>query len=171
MTAGPTYTPIATTTLDSSASAITFSLISSDYTDLILTANLRSTKTSASTDTFGLQFNSDTNSNYSSRRLMGDGSSGSSNGWSNLSSLWINEVISDTGTVGNFSPVVLHINSYSNTNLYKSVLYRNSEFIYVTEGAGLWRSTNAISSISIISAGGFNVKTGSSATLYGITAA
>lgn len=166
-----TYTPIATTTLGSDAANITFSSISSSYTDLVLVTNLRSTKTSSSTDTFGIQFNSDTGSNYSARRLMGDGSAASSSGWANLSNLWIMEVISDTGTAGVFSPVLINLNNYSNSTTYKTAIFRNSNNTYIVAGAGLWRSTSAISSISIISAGGFNVKSGSSATLYGITAA
>ena len=62
MAAGSTYTPIATTTLGSAASSVTFSSISGSYTDLILITN----PSSATTDqSIYVQFNADTGTNYS----------------------------------------------------------------------------------------------------------
>ena len=67
-----TYEPIATTTLGSAASSITFSSIPATYTDLRLV--LVHTP-SASTGNAQMQFNSDTATNYSYtyRQRIGSG--------------------------------------------------------------------------------------------------
>ena len=74
MAAGSTYTPIATQTLSSGQSSITFSSISSAYTDLVLIAAIKGT----STIYRQLTVNGDNGSNYSMTDLFGDGSSAGS---------------------------------------------------------------------------------------------
>ena len=66
MAAGSTYTPIATTTLSSAQSSVTFSSLGS-YTDIILVY----AGTGTSTDTQGIRFqvNGDTGTNYSNTTL------------------------------------------------------------------------------------------------------
>ena len=76
MPAGSTYSTIATTTLGSAQSSVTFSSISGSYTDLRLIIN---TKNTTSTTDTKLQFNGDTNQNYAYLQLFGDGSSAASN--------------------------------------------------------------------------------------------
>jgi hypothetical protein len=70
-----TYEPIATTTLGSAAADVTFTSISGTYTDLVLVAV---TQIGSSGDYLGVQFNSDTGTNYSRTRLSGNGTSASS---------------------------------------------------------------------------------------------
>jgi hypothetical protein len=61
--------------------------------------------------------------------------------------------------------------NYSNTTTYKTVLNRMDDAsTYVATNVGLWRSTAAINSITIV-AGTGNLPVGLMATLYGITAA
>ena len=62
MAAGSTYTPIATQTLSSSVSNITFSSISGIYTDLILIVNIAETPSIGS---FVFRVNGDSGNNYS----------------------------------------------------------------------------------------------------------
>jgi len=76
-----TYTPIATTTLGSAASSVTFSSISGAYTDLVLVG----AGTLASNLYLNVKFNNDTGSNYSRTELYGDGSSAASYRESNQS--------------------------------------------------------------------------------------
>jgi hypothetical protein len=72
-----TYEPIATTTLGSAASSITFSSIPATYTDLRLSVT---TADAGATATYlALQFNSDTGANYSRTRITGNGSTATSN--------------------------------------------------------------------------------------------
>lgn len=159
-----TYTPIATSTLGSAAASVTFSSISSAYTDLVIVCNAKS----ASTPTIRLEFNSDTGSNYSSTILYGDGSSAGSVRVTNETSMNIGGVVPEFGTA------VININNYSNATTYKTAIskYATVSGTYSEVGAkvGLWRSTAAISTIKISTASS-TFSTGSMFTIYGITAA
>ena len=160
MAAGSTYTPLATTTLSSSAASYTFSSIPSTYTDLRLVTY--STLTSADNTT--LRFNGDTGSNYSSTYLGGNGSSASSGRFSNTTSTYLGYI--GTG-VQKFD-----IMNYSNATTYKTVLCRSDDASNWVEAAvGLWRSTAAINSVTIRCFGASSFATGSTFTLYGIAAA
>lgn len=165
-----TYEPIATTTLGSSASSISFSSISSAYTDLkVVFANL---KTTPSVGTIVLRFNGDTANNYSRTNLKGNGSSATSAAFSGVSWIHVNGGNTSTTIPG---MVVLDIFSYANTSVYKTVL-GSSAFDQngsgdITNIVGLWRSTAAISSLSIQTNTGDSFAAGTTATLYGIKAA
>ena len=164
-----TYSPIATTTLGSDTATITFSSISGSFTDLIVIINSRSAST---TRGVSFQFNNDTGSNYSVTRLRGDGSTASSNRASNQTYLEIGDQNISTDTAGNLGNVIVHIQNYSNSTTYKTTLSRaNVADNTVRAIVGLWRSTNAITEIDIISSGGNNFVTGSTFTLYGIASA
>lgn len=156
-----TYEPIATQTLGSAASSVTFSSISGSYTDLVLVFN--GTVTSSATS-WGLQFNSDTGTNYSNTSLFGDGSSAGSN-----------RATSQTNTVGSFSGTdnstnIVQIMNYSNATTYKTALSRNNGGGYVSARVALWRNTAAITSVTAITASN-QFASGSTFTLYGIKAA
>jgi hypothetical protein len=69
-----TYEKIATTTLGSASATITFSSISSAYTDLRLVI----TALQGSGNNIALRFNSDSGTNYSRTRLIGNGTSATS---------------------------------------------------------------------------------------------
>jgi hypothetical protein len=159
--AGTTYKPIATQTLGSSSSSVTFSSIPQTYTDLVLVYN--GISSASATATF--QFNSDTGSNYSNTYVLGNGSSTSSGNGTNTSSMY---QFYPTTT---YSSAVSHILNYSNSNVYKTVLTRSSNTAnYSLANVGLWRNTSAITQIVVgISTGTFS--SGSTFTLYGIKAA
>jgi hypothetical protein len=162
MAAGATYEPIATTTLGSAAASVTFSSISGAYTDLVLVFG-------GSVSAFGnlrIQVNSDTGSNYSWTRLLGDGSTASSDRGS--AQTFINIAILDTNTIGNS---IVHLQNYSNTTTYKTVLTRgNSTGTYLGANVGLWRSASAINSITVLTSTG-NINSSTVISLYGIKAA
>ena len=164
-----TYEPIATTTLGSAASSITFSSIPSTYTDLRVIITFTSTTGGY---VLGMRFNSDTASNYSVTQLYGTGSSALSasttgdtrirlGDWNNLGS---------STTI----PAFVDVSVFSYTgSTYKTVLAQSSEDRNgsgtVTSGVGLWRSTSAINTINLyVSGTGNTLKTGTTATLYGI---
>jgi hypothetical protein len=166
MAAGSTYTPIATTTLGSDTASYTFSSISGSYTDIVVALSVSSTHTGVTS--LVLQFNSDTGSNYSNTRLGGDGSSAFSDRDSNVTAPRL-ALIGNSTT--EFNPVIMNLNNYSNATTYKSILSRgNYASSYVTAYAALWRSTSAITSIKIFPFSG-SLRSGSTLTLYGITAA
>ncbi|NBQ97859.1 MAG: hypothetical protein EBU12_06490, partial [Microbacteriaceae bacterium] len=62
MAAGNTYSQIASTTLGSAASSVTFSSIAATYTDLVIVVQAAVT---AGSIALRMQFNSDTGTNYS----------------------------------------------------------------------------------------------------------
>jgi len=164
--AGATYTQIATTTLGSAASTVSFSSISGAYTDLILVVS--ATWDGGSNSSFGFRLNSDSGSNYSITQLYGDGSSAASGRSSNATYAAIGQINpSEWGTT------IFQFQNYSNSTTYKTALSRSNVAGVITlTGVGLWRSTSAITSISV---GYFDVAgnfdSGSTFSLYGITAA
>jgi hypothetical protein len=160
MAAGSTYTPLATTTLSSTSSAVTFSSISGAYTDLVLVYNGY-----ASSGTANARFliNGDTGSNYSYTTLEGSGTAaGSARGSSQSSGyLWQTSLGNQTGTI--------HFLNYSNTTTYKTTLSRGGNpASYLSADVNLWRSTSAITSITVQ---GTTYQIGSTFSLYGIQSA
>lgn len=167
MAAGSTYTPISSTTLGSSTATVTLSSISSSYTDLVLVIVSAVTVTS---NDLRLQFNGDTNSNYSTTTLYGTGSAAGSARETSTTSILLDYYAAPDTTLGKTVHLV-SINNYSNTTTYKTLLSRaNKADSGVDANVGLWRSTSAINSISIFS-NGRSIAAGSTFTLYGITAA
>ena len=166
-----TYTPIATTTLGSAAANITFSSISSAYTDLRLVVITRQDN-NASNDSLRLRFNSDTGTNYSRTNLTGDGSAAASTRVSNDDEINIVGYIPGTSAAsGLFAVTTADILNYSNTTTYKTCLIRTSNAAAGTAATvGLWRSTAAINTI-FMRVSGFNMTAGTTATLYGVKSA
>ena len=67
---------------------------------------------------------------------------------------------------------MVSINNYSNATTYKTVLWRDNSNTYVAAQAGLWRSTSAITSITLsTNSSATNFASGSTFSLYGILAA
>ena len=167
MAAGSTYTPIATTTLGSSASSYTFSSIPSTYTDLVLVTTSKTT--SGSNDAI-IRFNSDSGTNYSSTILSGSGSAASSARTSNATYAFLDSY--GWVTSSDFNVSVTQIMNYSNSTTYKTILARgNNASAGVDAIVSLWRSTSAINSITLFLAGSLTLASGSTFTLYGIAAA
>lgn len=159
-----TFDAIATTTLGSAASTITFSSIPGTYTDLrlVLTAQ------SSAGGNVWLQFNSDTATNYSRTNLAGDGTSATSSRQTSQSVIRCATI--GVPTSPNFGLYTIDIFSYAgSTN--KTVLVTASEDTNggggVSRIVGLWRSTAAISSIQLTTNTG-TYSAGTTATLYGI---
>ena len=158
-----TYEPIATTTLGSAAASVTFSTISGAYTDLVVVY----VGVATTSQTFSVQFNGDTGSNYSDTNLGGDGSTASSNRDSSITSAKMG-INYSTGQ----SNFILSVMNYSNSTTYKTVLCRsNAAVAEVNARVGLWRNTAAITSILLKMDSSSTFATGSTFTLYGIKSA
>jgi hypothetical protein len=168
MAAGSTYTPIATTTLGSTSTSVTFSSLGS-YTDLRLVTQVQAT--SGAYD-ITYRFNSDTGSNYSRTILTGNGTTAASYRSSNATYLRPNvDAVVNSST---WQFVTTDIMNYSNSTTYKTTLSRvnNGSTPAVEATVGLWRSTSAITSIIVqLDVGAGTFQTGSTFTLYGISAA
>jgi hypothetical protein len=169
-----TLTPISTQTLTSAAASVTFSGIPQTYTDLILVGS--NLVLESSTDFLILRINGDAGSNYSTTTLNGTATNSAvSQRQANSSYIGITSFQDVIGTSASSpSSLTLHIQNYSNTTTNKTILSRHNNLTTsasaATTGAvvGLYRSTNAISSISVLRLSSGNIQSGSTFTLYGI---
>jgi hypothetical protein len=166
-----TYTLISSVTVGSGgAASIDFTSIPSTYTDLQLVMSLRSAGTGVSTRYASVSFNSNT-SNYSYRRLYGNGSSaGSDSGTLRI----IGTIPGSTVTANTFASLQMYVPNYagSNNKSYScdSVEENNATGAEADLIAGLWSNSAAITSIAITSdQGSFNLVQYSTAYLYGIS--
>ena len=165
-----TYEPIATTTLGSDATSVTFSSISGSYTDLILIGNFSCAIASVLNLRVG-NGSIDTGSNYSNTQVAGTGSVTESTRSSNATLIGAGYINGAGRSVWQ-----IHLQNYSNTTTNKTALIRYSTAVTSSQSAnarvGLWRSTSAINTVEVLTNGGSQVfETGSTFTLYGIKAA
>jgi hypothetical protein len=169
MAAGATYEPIATTTLSSASPTVTFSSISSSYTDLVLVAQL----TTAAATNMRIRFNGNTASNYGSTHMGGTGGSVlTAVETTNTAGLLEYNGGYPNGGASSVATYVIHLNNYSNTTTWKTYLSRASNAGTGTEvTAGTWRQTSAINEVQVRTSSGGNISVGSIFTLYGIKAA
>jgi len=165
-----TYTPIATTTLGSAASSVTFSSISGAYTDLILIISARGTTSASSTSVY---FTTNiTGSNYSSTWLVGNGSAAASSRYSNLGQGYLGYIAGGTTASDSRGNIIAHFMNYSNTTTNKTVISRGNVAEAETAAyVSLIRGTSALTSITVGEGGGNNFVAGSTFTLYGIKGA
>lgn len=164
MPAGSTYSTIATTTLGSSQSTVTFSSITGIYTDLVAVVSFAQSSGQAS---MYMNFNGDTGSNYSVTTMEGNGTTTISQQPANRSAMYVVGYFSASYTSPYIS--IINIMNYSNTTTNKTVVSRSSSNT-ANAYVGLWRSTSAINSI-VFTADSSTFSSGSTFTLYGILSA
>ena len=168
-----TYEPIATTTLGSAAATVTFSSISGSYTDLRVVINGGVSIADANTFVKIGNGTVDSGSNYSGTFVEGRaGTSANSGRFTSASSMQLDYYGSMSTTN---STLTVDFMNYANTTTYKNTLVRygnTTSASYSGVGAlvGLWRSTSAIN-IMTFSLGSGNFNTGTTFSLYGISAA
>jgi len=163
------YESIATTTLGTAASVITFSSIPATYKHLQIREISQINVAGASKDVY-MRFNSDTGANYSMHVLYGNGTSA----LATASTSATYAELATTGTTAGasvFSGGVIDILDYADTNKYKTsrsiVSWDGNGTGVVFFYSGNWRSTSAISTVTLTaSTGSFTAN--SSFALYGI---
>jgi hypothetical protein len=161
----PTYTALATVTLGSSASSVTFSSIPSTYRDLIFVMRAGTSENANNR----MRFNGDSGNNYLMVTMQGSGSSATASSNNNLTNIPIDWSAFTTPTVGDTNHIV-QIMDYSATDKHKTTLNRaNRAAGFVDALACRWANTAAITTIAIIPGGGTWL-TGSTFDLYGIKA-
>jgi hypothetical protein len=161
-----TYEKIATTTLGSANAVITFSTIPATYTDLriILVA-----QGNAGNDLW-MRYNGDSGTNYSITWLQSNGTAAASFRTTSAAQLAVGAA-SGLPTASNWGLLTADIFSYAGSTNKTSL----STFADDKNGSGtiestvgLWRSTAAITSITLTSSSSGTFSTGTTATLYGI---
>lgn len=168
-----TYVALDKVTVGTATSTVTFSSIPQGYTDLVLVGSVN---TSSEGGSVVVRFNSDTGNNYSFTFLYGTGSTAASSRISNGSNIYVQGIAYGSPSAANlFMPFITQIQNYSNTSTYKTVLTRangnQTAGSDVESMVGLWRNTNAISTITLTNNNSSNFSIGSTFSLYGIAAA
>lgn len=169
------YESIATVSVGSGgASSVSFTSIPSTYTHLQIRGIARTGRTGQNGDFFKTTFNSDTGTNYSWHLMTGDGASTGTAAGSTVAYMEADRFASNSTGSNIFGGIVLDILGYADTNKYKTIRYLggydNNGSGEIQFGSGNWRSTSAITSITLTQSGSYNILQYSHFALYGIKA-
>jgi hypothetical protein len=163
------FESIATTTVGAGGQAtVTFSSIPSTYKHLQIRFMSKSNNTN---DAIDMRFNSDTGNNYSYHELYGDGSSAGSGVSTPRSTIPLAGGGAPAANTNVFGVSVVDILDYADTNKFKTIRnlggvdFNGSGVVMLISGN--WRSTSAVSTISLALRSN-NVGQYSSFALYGI---
>lgn len=157
-----TYVPIASQTLSTTPTAVTFENLPQAYTDLVLVIN---GSNASSAVNLTLTFNNDSNSVYSSVRFFGYSAGTDSSMYTSQTNMKIG--INESSSTA-YTQHRINIQNYSNTTRAKNVVARSSAAsTYLDTYTGTYNSTNPITTITI-EASGASFRTGSTFTLFGI---
>lgn len=169
------YKSIATVTVGSGgSSSIEFTSIPSTYTHLQIRCFGHLSGTGNIADIIRMTFNSDTAANYSYHLLLGNGSAASAEAASGASWIYIGNYPDSYSLSSAFGVNVIDILDYKDTNKYKTSRslygydFNDATYSRVGLGSGNWRSTNAITSIKLVTGLGLNFTQYSHFALYGI---
>jgi len=155
------------------ASSVTFSGIpQTGYTDLAVKISMRTEQASV-VDTPIMRFNgATTNTNLSTIRLMGNGSTASSSNPG--AGLYLTRCPGSSATANTFGNIEVYIPNYAgSTNKSVSIDQVTESNTSTVDGvtslmAGLWSSTSAITSITILSDNAATITANSTFYLYGV---
>ena len=159
-------TQISQNVLSGAAASVTFSGIAGTFTDLMISMNARG-DAAAGNINVGIQVNGDAGTNYDDGNFLSSGTF--SNTGQTQAILCI--VTAATATANFSSGCEIRLYNYARTTFFKPLQGISSGFVSApNEGlsAGLWKSTAAITSVTILPSSG-NFITGSTFTLWGIT--
>jgi hypothetical protein len=159
-----TFEPIATTTLGSAASSVSFTSIPGTYTDLRIVC----VGSSNANGQWYARFNNLSTTLYSFTNIRGNGSIADSAKSADDVSLFFN--YSNTYSTAQPAMITMDIFSYAGSTNKTSLLTYNGDRNgsgMAERTVGLWRSTAAITRVDIFSGSG-SFTSGFTATLYGI---
>ena len=164
--------PLATTTLSTSTSAITFTNIPTNYEHLQVRFMLRGTNADANIDVWCWLNNDTSTANYTSHFLRGNGATASASGSAASISPRIGSVNSGGSGANMFGVGIVDILDYANTNKYTTMRSLTGEdengggniFLY----SSLWLNAAAVTSIKLEPQATNNLVAYSTAALYGI---
>jgi hypothetical protein len=158
----PTYRPLATVTLGTTSTSVTFSNIPATYRDLIIVMNVvHSTQVERD---IRIRFNADSGANYSRVAMAGNGSTATSFAFSGETAA---DILATSTTL---SVSTFQIMDYSATDKHKTFLARaNLTAGRVSAFASRWANTAAINSIEMFTDTG-TLNAGGTFNLYGVIA-
>jgi hypothetical protein len=166
------YDALATVTLSAATASVTFAGIPSGYKHLQIRYIARSDNASTVNSGTGIQFNSDSGSNYSSHLVAGDGSTAGTDSFPSQTYMFGFLTAGGNATSNVFGTGIIDILDYSSTNKYKTLrtlngIDNNGSGI-ARLSSGLWMSTNSVTSIFIDNRAGNLYSQYSSFALYGV---
>lgn len=170
-------TLIGSTLLAAAAGSIVFSAIPSTYKHLVLEVQARTDF--AGLDKLLARFNGDTAANYARHQAYHQASAltsiaGNSSSFG-VGYMYVGPCPGSTATAGRAGSYRIDIPNYANTTFHKHLVAQGALSTgdttadqYITWANGLWGSTAAITSITLLPESGSNLVAGSIATLYGV---
>jgi len=165
------YESIATVTVGSGGSStVSFTSIPATYKHLQLRGIARTT----TAERINLTFNSDTGSNYSMHRLVGNGSAASASAQSAQSAMWIGSGYDGVSQTANtFTAFIIDILDYTSTTKTKTLraldgLDKNGSGGIEFSSGGWFKTPEAITSISMSIQSGTSFAQYTQFGLYGI---
>lgn len=167
---------ISKTTLGSDTASVSFSSIAGTYEALMILVEARTARAAAS-DVLAIQFNSDTGANYDYMRLAARGNG--TLAYDAAAAQSSGRVLNTEGANSRasfFAAGMIYIGGYATSGHERSYIGlpsmvladRTTTDMYVSMAVGAWRSTAAITAVTLLSGTGSNLKSGSSFALYGI---
>jgi hypothetical protein len=170
--AGNAYEHLETEILTGTQASVTFSNLDtnygSTYQHLQLRIVARSDRTANALNLLTLQFNSDTASNYRYHRLSGNGSTVTSD--DSTATTFISAGVANTNGANNsiYGVSIIDILDPFETTKFKTSRLLTGFTTGVHLESGLWRSTNAVTTIKLEPEQGFDFVTGTRISLYGM---
>lgn len=162
------FESIATATLSSTTTNITLSSIPSTYKHLQLRILTRASNASVDR-AITLRVNSDSGSNYAQHYLDGDGSTASASGSASTTSMLFTKTAGASATANVYGVAIVDFVDYASSSKYKTIKtfggFDNNGAGNVILSSGLWQSTTAINSITVVNT---SFLSGSTIALYGI---
>jgi hypothetical protein len=173
---GNSFESIATQTVGGGgASSITFSSIPSTYKHLQIRGIGKTNRPTYSNDNIKMQFNGDTSSSYYSHQLVGDGSTAYTNsyGWT---AMYYGGNVGGALISNNFGAAIIDILDYASTNKFKVSRTlagfdnnnNGTDKGVIALNSGHWRSTSAITSVTLSASEGTGLQQYTTFALYGI---
>jgi hypothetical protein len=165
------FESIATVSVSSSQSSISFSSIPSTYKHLQLRLSLKDDR-ALNRDAIQVKFNGDGALNYTEHQMYGEGSGTPVAQSGNSTSIQVFRASGNSGASSIFGVVIADILDYQNTNKYKTLRFLGGIDLNGSGetwfGSGSWASTSAINAIALTPANASNYLQYSHAALYGI---
>ena len=167
------FDSISTATGTGSSGTITFSSLPTTYTHLQIRYVGRVTNADTGENLF-IQFNSDTGTNYTWHYVEGTPGAPTTSGSTNATRILSGRLSAANAAANIMGVGIIDILDYRNTSKNKTVKTESGQDRNSVGqkrwDSGVWRSTSAITSITLINGSGTNFTTASVFALYGIEA-
>lgn len=168
------YDALASVTVGTAVSSITFAGIPAGYQHLQLRVTARAGITNPGNDGgfLFLRFNNDSSNYYATHQISGNGSTAAANAFTPVDGIYYQRFPGVNAGANIFGASVLDILDYQNTSKNKTLRnlagFDNNGGGQIYFTSGLWPNTSAINSITLTAEGSTNFAQYSQFALYGV---